>query len=155
MTAQRPLVFRAQEQAAEELSLHAQVKVLARRIVHVDVHGANGDSLSRMGDRVRGVIGSADACRTRIEDSIASVSIKIDQRVERWVPSTVGPDVVEDAVIEDAVAAADGHLAFPLRIPGKTDARTKVMVLCVPHPAHRIHSRRANAGGIRSDIAAG
>src|SRR5438132_7982426 len=115
MAAQRALVLRAEEQSAKELPFHTQVEVLAGRIVHVNVHSADRHALPWIGNRaVRTgrVIPCANGGRTRVEDGVAGVSIEVDQGIKGRVPGAVGPDVVEDTVIEDAVTAADRHFAF-------------------------------------------
>src|SRR2546429_8107685 len=90
----------------------------------------------------------------RVKDGVStSCRVKIKQGVERRVPRAIRPNIVENAIVEDTVTAADGHLAFPLRIPGKTDAWTKIMVLRLPHAADRIYSRSPNTGPVRGDIA--
>ena len=60
------MVVHTEQKIAEELAFDTQVKVLARRIAHVDVHGADGDALPWVGNRaVRtvGVIGRTDGIR--------------------------------------------------------------------------------------------
>src|SRR5207253_11439958 len=106
------------------------------------------------GRQIGGVVPGADGCRIRVKDGVStSCRVEIKQGVERRVPRAIRPNIVENAIVEDTVTAADGHLAFPLRIPGKTDAWTKIMVLRLPHAADRIYSRSPNTGPIRGDIA--
>src|SRR5205823_2569707 len=166
MTAQGPLVLHAQEQAAEELAFYTQIKVLARGIVHVDVHGADGNALPRSAAcrltwcvwygaaRASRVVPRTDGRGIRIEDGIATIGAEVEQRIERRVPCTVGPDVVEDAVIKDAVSSADGHLALSLGVPSEADTGTEVMVLRFPHPADRARDGCFNTGGVMRPIAA-
>src|SRR6266576_2203825 len=161
MTAQRPLVLGAEEQPPEELAFHAQVEILARGVAHVDVHESGGNTLPpgttrgytrgiRNGSaRTSGIIPRPDGRGTGIEDSVATVCAKIEQGIERRVPGAVGPDVIEDPIVEDAVAPTNRHLAFAKGIPGKAEARPKIMVLCVPHPADWTCARCGNACGIR------
>src|SRR5215472_13318636 len=120
MAAHRALVFRTDQEAAKQLPLHPQIKVLAGGVVHVYVHGSDGDALPRARDRICRIVRPANAGRVRIEDGITEIRLEIDERVERGVPGAVGPDVVEDAVVENAITAADRHLALPIRIPSKT-----------------------------------
>ena len=133
--------------------------------MHVDVHGADGDALPRSaawrhtrcvryGTAWTGwVVSWADRCWVRIEDSIATISAEVKQRIEWRVPGTVRPDVIEDAVIGDAIAATHRHFAFSKRIPGKAKARTEIMVLGRPHPADRAYTRGLNARGVMRPIA--
>ena len=128
--------------------------------MHIHVHGADGNALPtrttrwytwgvRNGTaRTGGIVPGANARGIRGKDGITS-SIKVEQCIKRRVPGAVGPDIVEDAVIEDAVTAADGHLAFAKGIPGKADARAKVMVLRFPHAVDRAHPCRRDAGRIK------
>src|SRR5207245_11259565 len=77
----------------------------------------------------------------------------VAQSVERRVPSAVRPDAVEDAVIVNAAAAADGGFPIAKRIPGKPEARSKIMVSGFPHPANGIDACVSNASRVM-DVAA-
>src|SRR6266480_2096436 len=142
------LVTRPQQQATEELTLDAEVIVLAGRVFHVHVHGADRNALPWTGDGVAWIVCSADGRGIGVEDGIASIRLEINQGVERRVPSAIGPDVVEYAVIVDTVATADGHLSITEHVPGKAEAWPEVMILRVPHPADRIHSRGGDTASV-------
>src|SRR5258707_8432220 len=61
--------------------------------------------------RDTGVITGTNGRRVGIKNGITSVCLTVGQSVEGWVPSAIGPDVIEDAVIVDAIAAADSHFS--------------------------------------------
>ncbi len=156
MAAELSLVAGAQEQAAEELVFQAKVEILAGGIFHVPVHGADGDPFPRVRDgavRTAGVVRSADGRRIGVKNGIAKIRLEVNQSVERGVPSAVGPDVVEDAIVVDAVAAAHRRLPASKRIPGKTDARSKVMISRFPHAADRTDARVGDTSAVKDTAA--
>src|SRR5690349_9447338 len=154
MTAQRPLVLCAKEQTAEKLVLYSQVKILSRRIAHVDVHSSDGNGAQCTWQCVR-YVRSTDGSRVRVEDGVPYVSFEIGQSIERRIPCTVRPDVVKNAVIKDTVTASDCRRAFTKRIPSKANARAEVFVVGVPHPADRGCARTGDAGNVVRPITTG
>src|SRR6266446_9576943 len=72
--------------------------------------------------------------RVREKRSIADVGFEIGEAIEGRIPGTIGPDLIENAVVVDAVATADGHLALPSRIPSETDSRGVIVIAGRPHP---------------------
>src|SRR5690242_17526081 len=134
--------------------------------MHVHVHKARRNTLPGsatcglawcVGDgpaRACGVVPRPDRGGTRGEDCITSVRAEIEESIKRRVPSAIGPDVVENAIVENTVTATDGHLAFTLRVPSEADTGTEVMVLRLPHPAHWRRDRCLNAGSVMCPIAA-
>src|SRR5205807_4324897 len=99
MTAHRPLILRTQEQAAKELALHAQVEVLAGGIVHIHVHGADGNPLPRVRNWTiwtGRVVPRADRGGIRVKNGVAEIRLEVDQRVKWGIPGAVRPDIVED-----------------------------------------------------------
>src|SRR5215469_747386 len=144
MTPPRPLLLGAQEQAAKEFTFHTEIIVLPRGIVHVDVHGADGHTLPWIGNRAiraAGVVRCSDRCWIRIKNCITDVRLEVDQGIKWRVPRAVGPDVVEDAVVEDSITTSHRHLTLTLRVPSKADTGAKVMVLRIPHAAGGSHTR--------------
>src|SRR6185295_16846820 len=63
---------------------------------------------------------------------------------------TVGPDVIEDAVIGNAVASADSHLAVPKDVPGKAEAWSEILVACGPHAADLAHAQAGETGRVEN-----
>src|SRR5215469_1480226 len=152
MTAHRTLILNPDQDAAEGLALNPEKVVLPGRVVHVDVHGADGDAVADIGNRIASVVSGTNGGWIRVEDRIRATGIEVNQRVKGWVPGTIGPDVVEDAVIKDTVTSANGHFAVAFGIPGEANARSKVFVVGVPHPGYRVDPCRRDATRVQ-DIA--
>ena len=125
--------------------------------MHVRIHGAHGNALPWVRDgtvRTIRVVGRADGIRVGIIDGITARSIEVDEGVERRVPSAVGPDVVEDAVIVDPVAAADRHLPVAHHIPREADAGRKIVISRLPHPGNWTHPQIVKASAVREATSA-
>src|SRR5215472_1450446 len=151
MAAHRTLVTCPQEQPAKELAFHAEKVVLAGGIFHVYVHSAHGHALPWIRNGpiwAVGVVRSADGGRIAVKDGITSVGLEIEQGIEWGIPSPVGPDVVENAVVVDTIAAANGHFSLAERIPGKTDTRAKIMIVRIPHATNGTDPRSGDTSGI-------
>src|SRR5260221_14640071 len=110
MTAQESLVIGSEEEATQELALHSQIVVLARGVSHVLVHGAHGDALPRVRNRIAGVVSTANATRIGIENRIRAAGIEVQQGVKWRGPSATLPDVFQNAVVVDTKAPPNRHL---------------------------------------------
>ena len=161
MTPHGALVARPEEEPAKELALNAQVIVLRGRVFHILVHGAKGHCLAariRRGTRgignrtagAAGVIARPDGIGVRVIDGVGPRGVEVDQSIERRIPRAVRPDVIEDAVVQNAVTTANGHPALPRWIPCKSNARRVVVVPGGPHPGNRIHSQGIEAGRVQN-----
>src|SRR5437870_4619816 len=95
------------------------------------------------------IVSRTERGRVREKRSVADVVFEVGQTIKWRVPSTVGPDIIENAVVVDAVATANGHLALPSRIPSETDSRGVIVIACWPHPLHRTDCQTLNATEVK------
>src|SRR5882724_10093992 len=105
-----------------------------------------------MRNRIGGIVRRADRGGVRVKNRVSQICFEIDQRIERRIPCSVRPDVVEDAVIVDSVAAAYGSLAVSKNIPGKTNAWPEIFVPGRPHPVYLADPKACETSGVR-DVA--
>src|SRR5215472_11879421 len=158
MAPKSALVVRPQQDRAREFSLNPEVEVLAGRVAHMLIHGAKTGTFSgasgacsvwNLSAGTIRVVGNANRRRTGVVDLIRACGVKVDQGIERWVPRPIRPDVVEDAVVGDSVAATNRHFVVAHRVKGKTNARRVVMVLGGPHFAYGTDPQSGEAARLK------
>src|SRR5438309_10621689 len=79
------------------------------------------------------IVSRTERGRVREKRSIADVVFEIGEAVEGRIPGAIGPYIIENAVVVDAVATANGHLAPPSRIPSETDSGGVIVIACRPY----------------------